>query len=164
MEGESDVTDLPFLLQFKGRFIGSAFPEMIEISRSLCVHQIEIEIIHTAGLKLTLEKRPDVLLLLKISGRQLIRQNITISGIAAGETLLQCQLALSLNISVGGVKIIESCLQKGIHHLLRLLQVHVLSHHRKTHASKPEVLLNPFHFFPSSPNPGKVLPPQIPEK
>ena len=52
------------------------------------MHQIKIKIIYSTGLQLACKERPDILFLLKIKVCQLIRKNILVSRITAGQTFL----------------------------------------------------------------------------
>ena len=77
------MAHLAFGFQGKGRLICAAFSEMRIVARPLRMHQIKIKIIYSAGGKLTLKKRANVLLRVEIIRRQLVRQNIAAAGIAA---------------------------------------------------------------------------------
>ena len=144
VEGDSEMTDLAFLLQFQCGLIGTALFEMCKNILGLGVHQIKVKIFHPAGFQLTLEERPDVLLLVKIRHGQLIRQDIFFSFMSAGKTFLYGKLAFPAQISMGGIKIIEALLQKSIHHLRGLHNIDVCSvlHHGKSHTAEAEILLH----------------------
>ena len=86
MEGKSDVADLALSLQLEGSFISIAAFEFLVILSVLSVHEIEIEVVHSAPLKLVLEEGPDVLLLFKIVFSELVCQQEALPGIAAGKT------------------------------------------------------------------------------
>ena len=63
MEGDAKMPDFTLRLQFQRRLIGTALFEVSEVVRALGVHQIEVEIVDTAGVQLALKQRPDILLL-----------------------------------------------------------------------------------------------------
>ena len=145
VEGDAHMAHLALRLQPERRLVGMALPEMGIVPRPLRVHQIKVEVFHAAGRQLALKEGPDVRLGLEEVGRQLVRQDVALPGIAAGETLPQRRLALALQIAVGGVEIVEARVQKGVHHLFRLRDVHVLAVHRQPHAAEAEVLPDMLH-------------------
>ena len=118
-------------------------PKLLIISGTLRVHQIEIEIVHAAPRKLLLEKRPDVLLLLEIRVRQLVREKVFIPLMAAGQRRADRRLRFSVDIAMRRIKIVEPVLEEQIGHLNKLLQIHLIALHRKTHTAKAKVF---FHF------------------
>ena len=138
------MAHLPLLFQGKGRLISAAALKVLEDLRALGVHQIVIEIFHAAGGKLALKQRTDVLLL-EIKIGQLVGQRIPVAGITAGQTFLQRQLALALQIAVGGVEIGEARFQKGIHHAAGLRDVHFLLLHGQAHKAEAEISLERIH-------------------
>ena len=91
------MADLSLVLQGEGRFIGPAGLEMRIVGGPLGVHQVKVEIVHAAGCQLAFKKRTDVRLRLEIVGRQLVRQDVAVPGVAAGEdsfsavSLLPCK-------------------------------------------------------------------------
>ena len=145
VEGNAHMAHLPLLFQGKGRLISAAALKVLEDLRALGVHQIVIEIFHAAGGKLALKQRTDVLLLLEIEIGQLVGQRIPVAGITAGQTFLQRQLALALQIAVGGVEIGEARFQKGIHHAAGLRDVHFLLLHGQAHKAEAEISLEHIH-------------------
>ena len=140
VEGDAHMAHLALRLQPERRLVCMALPEMGIVPRPLRVHQIKVEVFHAAGRQLALKEGPDVRLGLEEVGRQLVRQDVALPGIAAGETLPQRRLALALQIAVGGVEIVEARVQKGVHHLFRLRDVHVLAVHRQPHAAEAAAL------------------------
>ena len=146
-------------LQFKSGFVGAALLEMRIIPRSLRVHQIEIEIIDAAGFKLTFEEGTDISLGLEEIRRQLVGQYVAVARIAAGKTGFQCFLALALQISVRGVKIVEARVQKSVNHTVRLGYVNFAVLHRQTHTSEAEIFPDLIHLKNSFPFHKPVLTP-----
>ena len=61
MEGNAEMADFALRFQFKCRFVGFALPVMLKISGALGVHEVEIEILNTAGIQLLLKQRTDIL-------------------------------------------------------------------------------------------------------
>ena len=106
-------------------------------------HHIDVSVY--ASREYTWQQMREIRLGLEKVLRQLVRQDVALPGIAAGETLPQRRLALALQIAVGGVEIVEARVQKGVHHLFRLRDVHVLAVHRQPHAAEAEVLPDMFH-------------------
>ena len=141
VEGDPEVTELSFFFQFKSRLICVAFFEIFKILCRLGVHQIKIKVVYSAGLQLAFKHRPDVFLFLKIRACQLIRQNIPVTGIPAGQTFTDRRLAFPVKISMGRIKIVKPVFQKSIHHTGEFLSIHFSVFHRKPHASKTEILL-----------------------
>ena len=127
VEGDAHMADLALGLQGEGRLIGPALPEVAEVPGMLRVHQVEIEVLHAAGLQLALKEGADVCLGLEVAAGELIRQHIAVSGVAAGETVPQGRLALALQIAVGGVEVVKARLQKCVHHLTHLDLVYLVA-------------------------------------
>ena len=145
VERNADVTHLALGLERECGLIRAARLEVRIVERALRVHQIEIKILHAAGGELLFQYGTNVCLGLKIVFGQLVRKNVALARIAARKTLAQRDLALLLVIAVGGVKIIESGVQKRIHHALGLLGVDLAVLHRQTHKAKAEVLFDLLH-------------------
>ena len=95
------MADFALGLQGKGRFIGPAGLEMVVVGEALGVHQVEVEILHAAGLELGLKQRADVRLALEKTVGELVGEGKTVPGVAAGQALPQGQLALALEVAVG---------------------------------------------------------------
>ena len=104
------------------------------------MHQEKVEILDAAGLQLALEEREDIFLLFEEGRGQFVRQNIALTRVAARQALAQRQLALALDVAVGGVEIVEAAREKEIDHLFELLDVHVLADHRQAHAAEAEAM------------------------
>ena len=70
---------------------------MIIIRQSLRVHEVKVKILDAAGVQLALEERTDIRLGLEEIRRQLVRQDVAVPGVAAGEdsfsavSLLPCK-------------------------------------------------------------------------
>ena len=139
------MPDLALGLQLLGDLIGVTFLEMGVVPGPLGVHQVEIEIVHPAGLQLALKEGPDVLLRLKEVGGELVGQDVLLPGIAAGEAGLQRPLALALQVAVGGVEVVEARAQEGVDHFRRLRDVDLFALHRQAHESKAKILFDVLH-------------------
>ena len=142
------MADLPLRFQLQRRFIGPAAGIFFKPRPALGVHQVEIEIIHPTGLQLRFKQGPNVLLLFKKVIGQLVGQNVPIPRIPGGEAGFDGLLALPADVAVGGIKIVKSRRQKGVHHLRGLGNVHQIAHHGQAHHTKAEPLLNfgKYHF------------------
>ena len=158
VERDADMAHLALGLERERRFIGAAGLEMLKIFHALRVHQIEVEIVHAAGGELAFKKGADVRLRFEKVRRQLVGQNIVLTRIAARQAGLQRRFAPPVQIAVGGVKIVEAGCQKGVHHLLRLREVDLLSLHRQAHKAKAKILFDLFHIRFSSRFPSDVGP------
>ncbi len=108
METDAHMPDPAFFFQFKCCFISTAPLELVIICQALGMHQIKIEIIHTAPLQLFLEEWADILLFLKIRFRQFVRQQKTLPGIPARQAVPDRQFRFPVEIRMGRVKIIEA--------------------------------------------------------
>ena len=139
------MAHLSLLFQLEGRLIGPALLVVGIAAFALGVHQVEVEVLHAAGIQLALQQGPDVRLGFEKAAGELVGQDVLVPGIAAGEALFQRRLAFALDIAVGGVKIVKARLQKGIHHFLGLLDIHLFALHRQPHAAKAKVLFNCIH-------------------
>ena len=154
VERDADMAHLALGLERKRRFIGAASLEMLKIFHALRVHQIEV----AAGGELAFKKGADVRLRFEKVRRQLVGQNIVLTRIAARQAGLQRRFAPPIQIAVGGVKIVEAGCQKGVHHLLRLREVDLLSLHRQAHKAKAKIFFDLFHIRFSSRFPSDVGP------
>lgn len=121
------------------------------------MHQVEVEIAGPCNLQLAFKKGADLCFRLKKGAAQLIRQQIAVSGIPFHQTLPQCGLAVTGDVTVRGVKIAKTLGKKCVHHLTDLLRIHsaFAAHrtggHGKPHASEAQLLgakIQRFHVFP----------------
>ena len=152
VEGNAHVANFALCLQREGRLIGPALLVVGVVAGTLGVHQVEVKVIYTAGIQLALEEGADVRLGLEVVGRELVRQNVAVARIPAGQARLQRRFALLLQIAVSGVKVVEPRLQKGVHHLCALRQIHfAVFQSGQAHKAKTKILLDPFHFIDSFP-------------
>ena len=76
-----------FLLQRIAGLISLTALVLLIVVPVLGVHQVEIEIIHTAQLQLAFDKRADVLLFVEVRRGQLVGQKEFLSGIALCHTV-----------------------------------------------------------------------------
>ena len=104
--------------------------------------QVEVKVVNAAGCQLAFKQRQDLLLCLIHGGRQLIRQHIPVSGVAAGEALTNGLLAFAPVVGPCGVKVGKARRQKGIHHLRYLRSVDLLPCHGQAHKAKAEIFLD----------------------
>ena len=139
VEGETEMANLAFLLKLDGSFICAASLVMLEVILILSVHKIEVEILYSASLKLNLKEGTNVLLTVKVVGRELICKNISVARVAACKALLNRGLTLAIMIAVSGIEVVESCFKECIEHLLNLRDVNLLAHHRKSHTAESEL-------------------------
>ena len=123
MKENAEMTDFALGLQHKDWFISTAFLKMTIRVLSLRVHEIEIKIIHAVCVQLALEERANNCFGSGEVADQLVRQNVVVAGIMAGQAGLQRQFTLALNIAAGRVEVIEACVQKSVYHALRFFQI-----------------------------------------
>ena len=123
MKENAEMTDFALGLQHKDWFISTAFLKMTIRVLSLRVHEIEIKIVHAACVQLALEERANICFGSGEVADQLVRQNVMVAGIMAGQAGLQRQFTLALNIAAGRVEVIEACVQKSVYHALRFFQI-----------------------------------------
>ena len=142
VEGEPDAADLPLCFESKRRLIGAAALVFFKVVAILRVHEIEVEVLHAARFKLTLEEGADVLLFVEIVVGELIGENVFFAGIARGEAGFYRRLALPFDVSVRRVEIVEPCGKEGVHHLGEFFKVDFLPLHGKAHAAEAEILFD----------------------
>ena len=142
VEGEPDAAHLPLCFEGKRRLIGAAALVLFKVVTILRVHEIEVEVLHAARLKLAFEEGADVLLLIKKVVGELIGEDIFFAGIARGEAGFYRRLALPFEVSVCRVEIVEPCGKEGVHHLGELCKVDFLPLHGKAHAAEAEILFD----------------------
>ena len=110
------MADFPLLLQSKGGLVGAAALELLKAGGALGVHQIKVKIADAAGLQLAFKEGADIRLTVEIAGGELVGQRIALPGVAAREAALERLLAVAVQIAVGGVKVVETGVQKGVDH------------------------------------------------
>lgn len=145
MERYTDMANLSFCLERKSCLIRVSSLEVGIVSRSLCVHEVEVEIVNSAGFKLFFKERTNVSFCLEEVRRQLVRQDITVAGVTACETGFECGFAPALKISVSGVEIVESRVKECVHHAACFLCIYFTVFNRQAHTSKSEVLFDFIH-------------------
>ena len=139
------MADLPLGFQLEGGLVGPAGLEVGEAGLVLGVHQVKVEVIHSTGLQLAFEEGPDVRLGFEEAVGELVRQDVLLPGVTAGEGHLQGRLALALDVAVGSIEVVEAPVQKGVYHALGLLYVYLFPIHRQTHTAEAEVLFDSVH-------------------
>ena len=128
-------------LAFQRDFHGMGIPVLFKPGGAHSMHQEKVKILHAALIEHQIDQRPDFLFLFKAAG-ELVSQDKAFSGIPAGKAGLYRFLALTLDVGMGGVKIVEARRQEGIHHLAGLLRIHFLAAHGQAHHAEAEILLN----------------------
>ena len=86
-----------------------SIPDLFAIMNTKQIHHdwnahLYLSLIHILGLK----QRADVRLALEKTVGELVGEDKTVPGVAAGQALPQGQLALALEVAVGGVEIVEA--------------------------------------------------------
>ena len=142
MERDAQMPDLTLLLQLQRCFIGMASFVLGKQFRILGMHQIEIEILHAAGIQLHLENGADLFGGIEISRGELIGKDVTVSGIPGSQRLAQRDLALLPNITVRRVEIIEAGSQERIHHFGSVGKIHLVALHGQAHKAETEFALD----------------------
>ena len=145
MEGHAQMTDPAGFLQCQNGLVSLAVLVLLEIVAAQGMHQVEIKVFHAAGCQLLLKNGQDVRLGLEEVAGELVGKYIAFSGITAGQAVAQGELALAVEIAMGGVKIVETGLHEGVYHPGGQLQIHILADHGQTHKAKTEILLDVFH-------------------
>lgn len=80
----------------------------------LGAHQVEIETLYATDGQMAFKQGAEVFLLFEKEGGQLVGEYVILSGIADGEAGPQGGFALGSHIAVGGIRIVESRVYKGI--------------------------------------------------
>ena len=142
MEGKTHMPNLPLLAQLQRGLVSPAALVLLKDILILGMHQVEVEILHSAGFQLALKQRPDLLLALEVVVGQLVGQHIAFPGMAGGQASADGRLALAVQVAVGGVKIVKTRLQEGIHHAGKLLPVHLAVLHGQAHTAEAEISLH----------------------
>ena len=138
MERDSEMPDLSFRFEFQRRFIRmTAFELPIDIA-ILRVHQIEIKVFHTAELQLPFKERTDLLLRFEIRFGQLIGQQKAAAIVPLCDAIPDRRLALSVDISVRRVEIVQPRRNERVRHAGKRRMVYLAVPHRKPHAAESE--------------------------
>ena len=127
VEGNTEVLDLSFLLEFQCCFIRLALLEFCVNFGALGVHKVEVKVIHAAGGELTVKQRSNLLLAVEEMGGELIGQNISVPGMALYQTLPQGRFTFSTQIAMCRIKIVEAVFQKGMLYSNILLKLYLKS-------------------------------------
>ncbi len=139
VKGDPDVLYPPFRLEFERLLVSAATLELYKVFPVLRVHKIEVEIIDAAYFQLAFEKRTDVRFRLEIGLRQLIRKNIFPPGVSFYKAIAQSGFALSADIYVCRIEIIETAFYKRIDHFVKLGMVYFIAVHGQTHTAESEI-------------------------
>ena len=76
---------------------------------------------------------------------QLVCQQVTLPGVAAGQAVAQGGFAFAVQVAVGGVEVAEACCQKIVHHAAGLFKVHLTGRvgggagKGQAHAAEPQL-------------------------
>ena len=104
------------------------------------MHQEEVEVFHSAGLKLQIYQRSDVPLRFEVLICELVSQNVFAAVMSGREALPYRDLAQSVMISMRGIEIVESHFEEAVHHSAYLLIVDLAVDHRQSHHSECQML------------------------
>ena len=144
VEGHTQMTDLTFLFQLQSDFKSSCAFVLSHSGSTQGMHQIKVKIFHATGFQLLLEQRTNVFLIFKIVCRKLVSQYVLISGITGGQAFFDGKFALSIDVSVCCVKVIETVSKESIYHLNGLGNIYIFTVHRQPHISEAKIFLNQF--------------------
>ena len=125
VEGDADVPDAALRLQLPGHRESIAGAVFGIIYRVHGMHQVEVEVVHPAGLQLGEKQGPDLLLAFKKAVGELIRQQVALAGVAAGQAVAQGGFAFAVQVAVGGVEVAQARVHKIVHHAAGFFQVHI---------------------------------------
>ena len=142
MEGDAKMADLSLGLQLQCCFISPTALELWIVVPILGVHQVKVKIIYAAGLQLTFKEGEDILFASEIGLRQLVRQEEFAPGMTLGHAVPDGCLGLSVDITVRGVKVVETGANEGIRHAAEFVIIHMLFLHGQAHAAKAEVAVD----------------------
>ena len=152
------MPDSPFLFQPAGYLKRVAGRKLFILFCIECMHQIIIKIGYASGLQLTLKQGKNFRLCLKEGTAELIGEQKSIARITLCQALTHGGLTLSGYVSVCGIKITKSAVQKRVYHVTDLLGIHNAFPtdgafcHWKPHASKTQFFgskVQRFHCFSS---------------
>ena len=145
MKGYAEMPNLSLFFQFNCGFVRVSLFKISEARLVLCMHKVEIEIINSAKLKLTFEKRPNIVVCFEIFIGKLVCQDKTFPRIARREAGFCCFFAFPAQITVRSVKIVKPRLDKFVHHKASLLNVNLSVLHWKPHKTESEFFVYAFH-------------------
>ena len=83
------MADLAFFFKGKGGLISMAALELIIVAKILGMNQVKVKITDAAPFKLFFKKRPYILFLIKIRGRELIGKKVGFPRVAARQGLAE---------------------------------------------------------------------------
>ncbi len=135
---------LALFFELKRLLVCAAFLEFNKIIVVLRVHQIKIKIVHAAYFKLAFKEGAHIRLGLEKACRQLVGKNVLLARITVDKALAQRLFALTAEITVRRVKVIEAGVDKIIDHSAEFFMIDLAVLHRQTHTSEFEIL---FYFF-----------------
>jgi hypothetical protein len=61
---------------------------------------------------------------------------------AGGKALLQSGFTLATDVAMGGVEVVKTPLQEGVHHLGGLGDINLVADHGQTHAAEAKILFD----------------------
>ena len=144
VEGNAQMPYFPLAAQLYRLFIGAAALEMLVPFAVLCVHQIEIEIVHAHYFELAFEEGAHLGFIPEIVAGELVGKHEGIPRVAVHNAFAHCDFAFAAQITVGGIEIIEARRNEFIRHPAEFGIVDRFALHRKAHTPEAEVL---FHIF-----------------
>ena len=106
------------------------------------MHQVKVEIVHTAVPQLFFKEGADVRLFGKEFAREFVGEDVGGAGMEACKAFLNGPFALSAHIAPGGVEIIEALLQKMIHHFIDFFRIDPAFFHGQAHKAEAQLFLN----------------------
>ena len=140
VEGKSYVLDLALCLKLKCGLIRAASLVFFVRAAVLRVHKIEVKIVDAAYFELLFKEGSYFLIRVEIVDRELIGEDIAISGIAGGEAFFKRDLTCSAEIAVRGVEIVKSVFNKRVYHTGKLGVIDLIAVHGKAHTAESKIL------------------------
>jgi len=140
VEGEAEMAYLAFLLQLPRGLVSLATFELLVVVAVLCVHKVEVEVIHLAPRQLLLEEGTDVFLLVEVGVGELVGEEELAAVVTRRDAVSNGRLRLAAVVAVCRVEVVESGSDEGISHTTELFVVDASAFHlRQSHAPEAEV-------------------------
>ena len=140
VEGEAEMAYLAFLFQLPRGLVGLAALELLVVVAVLCVHKVEVEVIHLAPRQLLLEEGTDVLLRVEVGVGELVGQEELAAVVTRRDAVGNGRFRLAAVVAVCRVEIIESGSDEGISHSAELFVVDATTFQlRQSHTAEAEV-------------------------
>ena len=140
VEGEAEMAYLAFLLQLPRSLVGLATFELLVVVAVLCVHKVEVEVIHLAPRQLLLEEGTDVFLLVEVGVGELVGEEELAAVVTRRDAVGNGRLRLAAVVAVCRVEVVESGSDEGISHTAELFVVDATTFQlRQSHTTESEV-------------------------